>query len=198
MTVQAHDGDRSDAVGVDLGQVGGQPVQIRLAEDAAVGSEPLVHRHDLFIQKLRHDDVPVEDARSVLVRDAQCVAEATGDHQSCPLAMPFQQRVGGDGGSHSDGGHLFRRNRRVRCQLEQCAYSGDSCVGVADAVLRKQLVRDETAVGPPRDDVGERTAAVDPELPAGHAVIAVPGSFGQTRSIITCGGNSWSANLPTE
>jgi hypothetical protein len=34
-------------------------------------------------------------------------------------------------------------------------------------VLRQQLVRDQRAVGPPRDDVGECAAAVDPELPVG-------------------------------
>ena len=56
--------------------------------------------------------------------------------------------------------------------------------------LGEQLVRDQPAVGTPRDDVGERAAAVDPELPARRSHVR---ARGQARSIMTCGGNSRSA-----
>ena len=44
-------------------------------------------------------------------------------------------------------------------------------VRVALRVLRQQLVGRERSVGPARDHVGERAAAVDPELPAAHALV---------------------------
>ena len=49
---------------------------------------------------------------------------------------------------------------------EELADAGDGRVAVALRVLRQQLVGDDGAVGTARDDVGERAAAVDPELPA--------------------------------
>ena len=54
---------------------------------------------------------------------------------------------------------------------EQVADAGDRRVAVVLRVLRQQLVRDERAVGPARDDVGERAAAVDPELPAAGSLM---------------------------
>src|SRR5262245_59905850 len=44
----------------------------------------------------------------------------------------------------------------------------DRRIGVAPGILGKQLVRREPAVGAEGDDIGERAAAVDPELPAAH------------------------------
>ena len=45
----------------------------------------------------------------------------------------------------------------------------DGCVLVCLRVVGQQLVRDEAAVGAPGDDVGERSAPVNPEFPAsGH------------------------------
>ena len=51
-------------------------------------------------------------------------------------------------------------------QAEQLADAVHRRVAIALRVLGQQLVRDERAVRPARDDVGERAAAVDPELPA--------------------------------
>ena len=54
-----------------------------------------------------------------------------------------------------------------RRHAQQVADAGDRGVAVLLGILREQLVGDERAVGLARDDVGERAAAVDPELPAG-------------------------------
>ena len=67
--------------------------------------------------------------------------------------------------------------RRAARDAEQIADAGERGVLVAPGVLGEQLVGDERAVGPARDDVGEGAAAVDPELPArrgvlGHGVYA--------------------------
>ena len=49
---------------------------------------------------------------------------------------------------------------------EQLANALDGRIAVALRVLRQQLQRDERAVGLAADDVRERAAAIDPELPA--------------------------------
>src|SRR5258708_586821 len=46
------------------------------------------------------------------------------------------------------------------------ADAGDGGGGITARVRREQLVHGERSVWPAGDDVGERTAAVDPELPA--------------------------------
>ena len=80
------------------------------------------------------------------------------------------------------------RDRRARLQRpSSCADAVHGGVAVALRILRQQLVRDERAVGPAGDDVGERAAAVDPELPAGGA-----GEGGV--AVIGCGSMAAGAN----
>src|SRR5437879_10222923 len=45
-------------------------------------------------------DLPVEEARAVLVGDAQRIAEAARNKQHGALALALEQRVGGDRGAH--------------------------------------------------------------------------------------------------
>ena len=59
------------------------------------------------------------------------------------------------------------RDRLAGLQAQQVADAGDGRVAVLLGVFRQQLVRDQRAVGPLGDDVGEGAAAVDPELPLG-------------------------------
>jgi hypothetical protein len=51
-------------------------------------------------------------------------------------------------------------------QRQKLANACNRGVAVTLGVLRQKLVRRKRAVRPARDDVGERAAAVDPELPA--------------------------------
>ena len=46
----------------------------------------------------------------------------------------------------------------------------DGGVAIGLRILRQQLARDQRAVGPPPDHVGEGAAAVDPEIPSCHRV----------------------------
>ena len=164
VAVQAGDGDRARP-GVPGGpQVRGQRVEIGRPQDGAVRGDPLVQLDHPLVEHLRQHDVPVEDARPVLVPDPQRVTEALRDDQYRPLALAFQQRVGRHRGTHPDRfDAAFRRPA-----VQQRADTGDGGVAVPGRVLRQQLVRDQPAVRRPRDDVGEGTAAVDPELPAPH------------------------------
>ncbi len=135
--------------------------------DLAVRAHALVDLDDARVQRLGQHDLPREDARPVLVGDAERVAEPARDRQRRRLALALEQRVGGDGRPH-----LHRRDRRAgverlsRAAAEQAPDAFDRGVAILRRALRQQLVRHEPAVRAPRDDVGERAAAVDPELPA--------------------------------
>ena len=64
-----------------------------------------------------------------------------------------------------DRGNALRGQRRIARDAEQIADAGERGVVIVAGVFGQQLMRGERAVGAPRDDVGERAAAVDPELP---------------------------------
>ena len=114
----------------------------------------------------------VEDARAVLVGDAQLVPEALRDEEHCRLALPLEERIGRDGRAHLHGVDALDRNRRLARHTQQVADAGERGVGVLLGIVGKELVRDEGAVGLARDDVGERSTAVDPELPVAlHGII---------------------------
>lgn len=49
-------------------------------------------------------DVEVEDFRTRLISDCEKVTKSSRDKESDLSAIAFKQRVGCDGGAHSDGG----------------------------------------------------------------------------------------------
>ena len=107
-------------------------------------------------------------ARAVLVGDAQRVAEAARDDEHRGLALALEQRVGGDRRAHLHRVDLLRPGSARPAPRPAARGCRRPRRRVAPGILGQQLVRDERAVGPARDDVGERAAAVDPELPARH------------------------------
>ena len=163
--MQAHHRDRMDPVCVGLPQLLAQRLEIRRAQHRAVGRDPLVDLDDPLVQHLRQHDVPVEDARTILVGDAQRVAETAGDHQQRALALALEQRIGRDRGAHPHRVDAARPGRGILGDPEQRTDPGHRGVAVARRVLRKQLVRQQAPVRPARHDVSERAAPVDPELP---------------------------------
>jgi hypothetical protein len=121
---------------------------------------------DPRVQWRRQADVEIEQTRPRLFADTQGIAKAGGDRQQGRLAAALEQRIGRYCRAHA---HL-RDRCRLQCLAmrgEQRADAGRRRIGVALRVLRQQLVRDQCTVRTPRDDVGERTAAVDPERPVG-------------------------------
>jgi hypothetical protein len=169
VAVQADHGHRPETVGVRGPQLPVCSVLIERQDHLAVRADPLGHLDHPAIQQLGQDDLPVEDARPVLVADPQRVAEAPGDDQDGWLAAAFQQRVGGDRGAEPDRGDPAGRDRLPRHYAKVRADAGQHRVLRPHRVLGQQLAGGQRAVRAPRDDVGERPAPVDPELPApGH------------------------------
>ncbi len=113
----------------------------------------------------------VEQARTVLIGDAQGIAETACDRQRSRLAFAFQQRVGGHGGAHLDGLDLRHGNRLAGGHAHQVADAGNGGVAVLLGIFGQQFMRAQAAIGLPRNDVSKRTASIYPELPI-HANLA--------------------------
>ena len=105
----------------------------------------------------------------------QRITKAAGDYQHGPLTLAFQQRVGGDGGAHFHAGHLLRRDLNAGPELQQPANALDRGILVVGGILRQQLKGVQRPVRRASDDVRERAAAIDPELPAAHDSAALSG-----------------------
>jgi len=147
---------------------------IKWLQQFAVSADPFLRLDHPGIEQFRQHDVSVEQAGPVLISDPQRVAEAVGGHQKGGLALAFQQRVGGHRGTHLHAGHQTWRDRLFRPQPQQVPDAGDGGVRVLLGVFAEELVREQVAIWPPGDDVGEGAAAVDPELPGHAGSLGVP------------------------
>src|SRR6266853_1553650 len=166
VTVHQHDRGRTIALAVCRFEVAPGPLGIERNQHLAPGADALLHLDDFRIQELGQDDVPVEDAGPVLVGDAQRVAKAARDEEHGALALALEKRVGRDGRAHLHDLDLFAGDGRAGGDCEQLAYSGDRGVAVTAWILGEQLVGEDASVRAKGDDIGERAAAVDPELPS--------------------------------
>ncbi len=164
--VHEHDRTGADTVGVRGGQFALRARKVDRLHAVALCADPLIDLDHAIVDALRQNDMTHKKLRPVLVGNTQCVAEPAGDCEHRALALAFEQGVGGNGGSHLDGFHSGRRNGRVRCEAEQFAHAMNGRIWVALGILREQLMCGQRPVGATGDDVGERPAAVDPELPA--------------------------------
>ncbi len=175
VAVHQDDGGAAQALGVGGAQLFAYGAELQGPYGAAVGVDAFGDLDHPLVDGPGQDDVPVEEARPVLVGDPQRVPEALGDQQDGRFAPPLQQGVGGDGGAHPDGGDPVGGHRFTGLQAEEQPDSGDSRVVVAAGVVGEELAGDQPAVGAAAHDVGEGAAPVDPELPAsGHGAIVCP------------------------
>ena len=109
IAVQEYDRDRSVAFGARGGEVLPGPGLIEERHGVALRAHALVDFDHLLVEQLRQADVAVEDARPVLVGDAQLVAEAARDEERDGLALALEERVGGDRRPHLHGLDLLHR-----------------------------------------------------------------------------------------
>ena len=169
VAVDEHDRDGLDAVALGLLQRLAGAVEVHRHQLLAVGRIALVDLDHPLVEELGQDDFAGEKERPVLVADAERVAESPGDQENRAVALSLQQRVGRDRGAHLHRVDRVGRDLLRRVDVEEVANALQRRVLVALRVLRQQLVGDEFAVRFLGDEVGERPAAVDPELPASIA-----------------------------
>ena len=113
------------------------------------------------------DDLEREQRVAALIADREQVGKPVGDDQAGRRRLALEQRVGRNGRADAD--RVDRRIARIVLG-QQFRDAGGGRVVVGVRLLGQQLRRDQRAVGPPRDDVGKRAAAIDPELPAGALI----------------------------
>jgi hypothetical protein len=164
--VHEDDGDGTKACGVGVVQILSGFVSVQGTNHFTPRTDALLDLDHLRVQHLRQHDVAVEDARPVLVGDAQRVAEAARDEEHRALALALEQRVGGHRSAHLDRLDEVGRDGFVCLYRKYFPDPCDGRVGVMLRVLGEQLVRHQRAVGAARHHVGKGAAAVDPELPA--------------------------------
>src|ERR1700721_2112800 len=133
-----------------------------------MGADALVRLDDPLIQHFREHDVAVEQARPRLSGDPEGITKAARDHQQGAFTLAFQQCVGGDRGAHLHARDLLRRDRLAGRKLKQSTYALDSGIVVVGGVFRQQLEGMQRLVGRASDDIRERAAPIDPELPLAH------------------------------
>ncbi len=160
------DGHAAQAPGMGLQQRGVQVQHVQFLLHFPTGIHALKRLHHLAVQQLGQLDMPVEQARAVLVGNAQRITKAPRGHQQRGLALALQQRIGGHRGAHLHALHKVRRDRLAGLEAQQVADAGHGRITVLLGVFRQQLVRGQAAIGPLAHDVGESAAAVYPELPA--------------------------------
>ena len=169
VAVHEDDGDALDAAGAQRGEIAGELRRIERGHDPAVHVDAFRCLDDLPVERIGTLDAPREQRGPRLIADAQRVAEAGRDHQRRGRPLALEQGIGRDCGAHADRVDAVVRRAVPRQQLVDALCRG---IGIATRVLREQLVGAQRPVGRTRDDVGERAAAIDPELPAalqGHA-----------------------------
>ncbi len=166
VAVHQHHRHRAEALVPGRLEIAPRRCDVEGNEHVAARAEALVHLDHLRVEHLRQHDAAGEELRPVLVADAQGVGEAARDEEHRRLALALEERVGGHGRAHLHHLDRARRDRLAGRHADELADRRDRGVAVALRVLREELVRDERAVRAQRHDVGERPAAVDPELPA--------------------------------
>ena len=80
---------------------------VQRLDPLAVRAHALLGLDHGAVEQLGQHDVAVEQARPVLVGDAQRIAKAARGDQQRRLALALQQRVGGHRGAHLHARHLL-------------------------------------------------------------------------------------------
>ncbi len=163
--VQKHDGDGIDTVIARSRERRARGAFIEGLLLVPVGGDAPGDLANPLVEHLGFDDVAVEQLRAGLVADAKRIREAVVDDENDAVALALEQRIGGDRGAHLDGADQLRRNALALgdAHLVPDPLHGRVLVGLG--VLREQLVAADPAPGGARHHVGERAAAVNPEIP---------------------------------
>ena len=165
IAVEQDDRNRSNATGIGLEQSGAGLPLIERSQHLAVRGDPLSDLDDALVEHFRQHDLPREEVGPILVANAQGVPKTVRDGKHRSLALALEQRIRCDRRAHLDGFDQGARYGRVRRDVEQITNALERRIFVLIGVFGQQLVGHENTVGAPGDNIGERAAAIDPELP---------------------------------
>ena len=162
MAMHQHDRDRAHPANMGRAEGGKRGFLIERGDDRAIIGDTLGNFQHVAIQRRGAMDLQCEDIGPVLRPDQQRIAEAACDRQQHLAAPTFKQRVGGDRSADAD----VRRRQRPGLAAGQPTHRLDCGIVIAARIDRQQLGGDDLAIRAARDDIGKRTAAIDPKAPA--------------------------------
>ena len=163
--VHEHDRHRVDSRGARLDQRATRRGEIGGFFNDAIGPHALVDLDDIGIELFGLDDLLGEDFRTRLIADLQRVAETLRGEQNGLFALALQKGVGGDGRAHlhrADAASGYGLARREAQKIADALHGG---VAIGFRVLGEQFAGMQMAAGVAPDNIGERAAAIDPEVP---------------------------------
>ena len=165
MAVHQRNGDSGYALGPRLGQRHLNGSFIQRANLASVGVKTARHFGHRLIQKIGAANIKVKKRGSRLRADPQKVGKTFGDQQQNPLTLAFKKGVRGDRGAHFHGVDGRIGQGIVRPKPKAIPDALHSGVRIAAGIFGQKLGGHQTTIRRTPDDIGERAAAVDPELP---------------------------------
>ena len=165
VTMHEHDGHTAQTAPMGGLQLCRQVRHIQGLQHLTMRTHALLRLDHLGVEQLGQHNVPVKQARSVLVGDAQGIAKALGGDQQGRLALALEQRIGGHGGAHLHARHQRGGDGLVGLQAQQMPNARHRRVAVVLGVVAEQFMGDQGAIGSLAHDVGEGAASIDPELP---------------------------------
>ncbi len=160
------DGDGADASGIGRFHLLDRLRQIDRPLHGAVRQHPLVDLDDTLVKLVGLDDVAGKDMPAILITELQYIAKAARGHENRAIALALQQRVGRNRGSHPDLVDQAGGDGLVRVEPEMGPDARHGRIAVCTGILRQHLARVQPALRVATDHIGERAAAVDPEIPA--------------------------------
>lgn len=134
--------------------------------DRAVRAHALISTDHIAIEHRRLDDVARKDIGARLIADFELILEPSRDDQHRLFALALQQRIGRDRRAHFHRSNTLGRDRRIRTNAENAADAFKCGIAISTRILREHLAGSDAPLGPPADDIGERTSAINPKIPS--------------------------------
>ena len=169
--VHQDDGQRIEPVGLQRSEMSACRCFIERGQNRAVGTDPLVDLDDTCGQLFGQQDMPCEYLGARLVADPQRIAEASRNREGQPLALAFEQRIGGYGRTDPQFG-----DRAHPVTVHQSPHGFARGIVVMAGVLRQQLVGHQPSCGSHGDDIGKGPAAIDCEAPCARICLGIHAS----------------------
>ncbi|KAF0114949.1 MAG: hypothetical protein FD149_1703 [Rhodospirillaceae bacterium] len=167
IAMDEHDRNALHAFGMGTGQGGAHHGFLKGVKGFAAGGKAFGHLHHLLIEHRRQNDSAGEQVGPLLGTDAQRIGKPLRDQQQRPLSFAFEERVGGNRCSHPHRFHHARGQRVPRRYAQNPANTGEGRVGIMGRIVQQQFGGVNPPVGGAGHHIGERSAAIDPEMP-GH------------------------------
>ena len=139
--VHQHNRDGTIAGRMRIHKGAARMVNVKRTLHRAIIAHALADLDHMAIGKVRLLDIEGKRFRARLIADLNRVAEPLGNGKDCRRAFLLQQRIGGNGRSHTDGSDARQGNTRPGRQAEKSAHAMQGRIVITFRVFRQELAR---------------------------------------------------------